>query len=95
MLGAGEPAAPSILHSAALNWDAIGALFVIGVGLLSGNWFVVNMAMLSIAGKSEVQMRAEFADQQTGYVPRSECRIMHSEIGRRIERIEDSMEQRA
>lgn len=90
MLGVGDPTKEIIpaLHGA-INWEAIGAISIIGFGFLSGTWFVVSMAMVSIVASSEQKLRAEFADPKTGYVPRELCAIMHSQSDNRIESLED------
>lgn len=79
MLGVGDPTKEILpaLHSSSINWEAIGAISVIGFGFLSGTWFVVSLSTMSIVAASEQKLRAEISDPQTGYVPRELCKIIH------------------
>ena len=88
MLGVGDPSKEILPRSFAVNWEAIGAIALIGISFISGTWFVVSMAMVSIVRESEARLRGEMADTDSGYVPVPLCKAMHSDTERRVERLE-------
>jgi hypothetical protein len=93
MLGVGDPGKEVLpsLHAAAINWEAVGAVSVIGMGFLSGTWFVVSMAMMSSIRASEAGLRAEFSDPAKGFVTVELCKTKHWDTERRVDVLEDQL----
>ena len=91
MLGVGDPTKEIIpaMHSSSINWEAIGAITVMGFGFLSGTWFVVSLAMTSAIRSSEAGLRAEFSDPSKGFVPVEVCKTKHWDTERRVDILEE------
>ena len=88
LLGAGEPQ-KHVFTEGSLNWDAVGAIAIIGISFMSGTWFIVSMAIQSAIQSAQAELRAEICDPDRGFVPIRMCTDRHQDTERRIEVLEE------